>query len=459
MNNDKKTELEKTIVGILLAENKLIAQALTMLKPHYFSGQTQEGKSLRFVYELLVKELTNQDVTTQKAVDVFFLSTYHGFTDSDALSLINQGASTKNFESYCGALRRAYEKRKRQSLPMVLQSIENSDMSDSEKDLAYREAFQEAMDKTDENDNQIIHIAEAYKQTINEMQEQIERGEKLSGMSTGFDALDQRWGGAERKRVYSINGRSKMGKTSLTDNIVQNMAMMDRHCVKFELEMSRSESVKKRMASMGTVDYGLIRNASRLADNDHAWAGITHSLSLLKDKKLFIKDSTRESRDSIRAALQNHELKHGPIDVIAIDYPNLMENSSERADAEETARWLKLIANEFNCAVFALYQINKSVDNREDKRPTSSDLAFISESHFDVVAIVYRDARYHENSPFGSAAEIITGVARNAEAGTDFLEWQGQYQRFVNIDESETNRLKNLKNAPKEERKPFKNRF
>ena len=459
MNNDKKTELEKTIVGILLAENKLIAQALTMLKPHYFSGQTQEGKSLRFVYELLVKELTNQDVTTQKAVDVFFLSTYHGFTDSDALSLINQGASTKNFESYCGALRRAYEKRKRQSLPMVLQSIENSDMSDSEKDLAYREAFQEAMDKTDENDNQIIHIADAYKQVINEIQEQIDRGDTMSGMSTGFDVLDERHGGFERKRVYYVAGRSKMGKTSLTASIAENMALDGRHVVKFDLEMSLSESVKKSMSSLGQVDYGIVRNSSRLSGDDYAWAGITHSLSLLQDKKFFIKDSTRESRDSIRANLQNHALKHGPIDLVVIDYPSLMENSSTQEQIRETGRWLKLIANEFNCAVIPLYQINKSIDNREDKRPNSSDLAYISESDADAVIMVYRDAYYNENSPYGNAAEIITGVARNAEAGTDFLEWQGHYQKFSNLDESEINRLKNLKNAPKEEKKTFKNRF
>jgi replicative DNA helicase len=453
-----KAELERTILGIIITNNDLIAAAITMLRPEYFTCSTMEGKSLRYVYELLVAELTNSDISTQKAVDAFYLSTYHGFTDSDALSLLNSGASAKNFESYCGALKKAYEKQKRQSLASVLDSIEKSNISNQEKDNAYHEAFQEAMDRTDFNDNPILHIKDAFRDTIEEMQAQLEKGDTLSGISTGFDCLDSRHGGLEAGRVYYIAGRSKMGKTTLALNIGENVALNGGHVVNFSLEMPRSELVKKIASSIGQIDYHKMRMPKLLNDND--WACMSHAMNIINETKLHIKDSVKESRESIRAELQKHQLKHGHIDLVIIDYPDLMEGHSTKEEIAETGRWLKLIAGEFNCSVIPLYQINKSIDNRENKRPNSSDLAYISEAHADAVIMVYRDAWYNENSPFQNGAEIITGVARNAQAGTDFLEFKGQYQKFVNLDESEINRLRNLKNAPVEEKaKKFKNRF
>lgn len=190
------------------------------------------------------------------------------------------------------------------------------------------------------------------------------------------------------------------------------------------------------ISSIGRINQTKVRTG-KLDEED--WPKLSAAVSRLKDRALFVDDTPALTPTEIRSRARRIFREHGDISMIMIDYLQLMQvaGSSEGRTAEisEISRSLKGIAKEFNCPVVALSQLNRSLEQRPNKRPVNSDLreSGAIEQDADVIMFIYRDEVYNEESPDKGVAEIIIGKQRNGPIGTARLAFIGQYTRFDNL--------------------------
>tara|TARA_B100000809_G_scaffold84722_1_gene83226 strand:+ start:1741 stop:3036 length:1296 start_codon:yes stop_codon:yes gene_type:complete len=258
----------------------------------------------------------------------------------------------------------------------------------------------------------------------------------LTGISTGFRDIDEMTSGLQPADLIIVAGRPSMGKTSFMMNIAESAAISGESPVLvFSMEMPSDSLVLRMLSSLGRIDQTKIRTG-QLGDDD--WPRLTSAVTLLNDKPLFIDDTAALSPNEIRSRARRVAREHGKLGMILLDYIQLMEvsgTSENRAgEISEISRSLKSIAKEFDCPVIAGSQLNRSLEQRPDKRPIMSDLreSGAIEQDADVIMAIYRDEVYHEDAEKG-IAEIIILKQRNGPIGRKKLAFVGQYTKFEDL--------------------------
>ena len=259
----------------------------------------------------------------------------------------------------------------------------------------------------------------------------------LTGLSSGYKDLDMMTSGWQKSDLVIVAGRPSMGKTAFAMNLVENAVLKDdKPVLVFSLEMPAESLIFRMLSSIGRIDQTKLRTG-QLTDDD--WPGFNDAVGKLKDRPLFIDDSAGVSPMEMRARARRIVREHGSIGMIVVDYLQLMQikgTSENRVnEISEISRSLKLLAREFECPVIALSQLNRGLEQRPNKRPVMSDLreSGAIEQDADVIAFIYRDEVYNEDSPDKGIAEVIIGKQRNGPIGTVRLSFQGQFTRFENF--------------------------
>jgi replicative DNA helicase len=256
----------------------------------------------------------------------------------------------------------------------------------------------------------------------------------ITGVSSGFMDLDEKTSGLQPSDLIIIAGRPSMGKTSLAMNIAENAAVGHKVPVAvFSMEMPGSQLAMRMMSSLGRINAHRMRTGKL---NDEDWPRLTSAVSLLNEAPIFIDDTPGLTTLDLRSRARRIKREHG-LGMIVIDYLQLMTGGGEENRATEISnmtRALKGLAKELNVPVIALSQLNRSVEQRNDKRPVMSDLreSGAIEQDADVILFVYRDEVYREDSPDKGIAEIIIGKQRNGPIGTVRLTFLGEYTKFEN---------------------------
>ena len=258
----------------------------------------------------------------------------------------------------------------------------------------------------------------------------------LTGISSGFRDIDEMTSGLQPADLIIVAGRPSMGKTSFMMNIAESAAISGESPVLvFSMEMPSDSLVLRMLSSLGRIDQTKIRTG-QLGDDD--WPRLTSAVTLLNDKPLFIDDTAALSPNEIRSRARRVAREHGKLGVILLDYIQLMQvsgTSENRAgEISEISRSLKSIAKEFDCPVIAGSQLNRSLEQRPDKRPIMSDLreSGAIEQDADVIMAIYRDEVYHDDAEKG-IAEIIILKQRNGPIGRKKLAFVGQYTKFEDL--------------------------
>ena len=227
-----------------------------------------------------------------------------------------------------------------------------------------------------------------------------------------------------------------MGKTSFMMNLVENAVISESSSVLvFSMEMPSQSLVLRMLSSLGRIDQTKIRTGN-LADDD--WPRLTSAVSLLSDKSLFIDDTPALTPNEIRSRARRVARESGNLGLIVVDYLQLMQVSgtpeNRAGEISEISRSLKGIAKEFNCPVVAGSQLNRSLEQRPDKRPIMSDLreSGAIEQDADLVMGVYREHVYNSEAEEG-LAEIIVLKQRNGPIGTKKLAFIGKYTKFEDL--------------------------
>lgn len=276
---------------------------------------------------------------------------------------------------------------------------------------------------------------------------QIEKKGKLAnrditGLNTGYDDLNKKTSGLQPSELVILAARPSMGKTTLAMNLVENIAMLqEKPVLVFSLEMSSEQIAIRSLASLSRVDQARIRTGQL---NDKDWAQISSAVNvLLKKNNIYINDSSQLTVARIRSdALKISKKKNG-LALIMVDYLQLMSTpytlNNRNLEITEISRSLKSLAKEFKVPVLALSQLNRSLEQRADKRPVNADLrdSGAIEQDADLVMFIYRDEVYYENSDLKNIAEIIIGKQRNGPTGKLRLIFNSKWSRFDNYTELE----------------------
>jgi replicative DNA helicase len=255
----------------------------------------------------------------------------------------------------------------------------------------------------------------------------------ITGVSTGFADLDALTSGLQRSDLVIVAGRPSMGKTSFAMNLAEHALLGDRLPVAvFSMEMSAEQLVMRLLASLGRIDQHRVRTG-RLDDDD--WPRLTSAIGMLSDRPMFIDDTPGLNPTELRARARRLKREHG-LGLIVVDYLQLMSvpgpKETRATEISEITRGLKTLAKELDVPIVALSQLNRSLEQRPNKRPVMSDLreSGAIEQDADVILFIYRDEVYNEDSPDKGTAEIIVGKQRNGPIGTVRLTFLGKYTRF-----------------------------
>ena len=281
------------------------------------------------------------------------------------------------------------------------------------------------------------HVTELLREAIDRIDELFNSDSDITGLSTGFTALDKMTSGWQEADLIIIAGRPSMGKTSFAMNTVEySMLHQERPVLVFSLEMPASQLIIRMLSSMGKIDQSRVRSGNLNPDD---FTRLSGAAARLKDRPLFIDDTPGISPLELRNRVRQLAREQGSPALVMVDYLQLMSSSTPAEgrvqEISQISRELKIIAREFDCPVLALSQLSRNVEQRPNKRPVNSDLreSGAIEQDADVVIFIYRDEVYNEDSADKGVAEIIIGKQRNGPIGTTRLAFLGQYTRFENL--------------------------
>lgn len=303
-------------------------------------------------------------------------------------------------------------------------------------DLAERQVF-EIAEKGAKRGGGFVQVKEVLSKVVDRIDTLFENDSPITGLSTGFTDFDEQTSGLQPADLVIVAGRPSMGKTTFAMNLAENAAIKSKEPVAvFSMEMPADALAMRMLSSLGQIDQHRLRTG-RLNDDD--WPRLTSAIALLNEAPLFIDDTPALSPTELRARARRLKREHG-LSLIVIDYIQLMQgsagsNENRATEVSEISRSLKALAKELEVPVIALSQLNRSLEQRPNKRPIMSDLreSGAIEQDADLIVFIYRDEVYNEDSPEKGKAEIIIGKQRNGPIGTVALTFQGKYTRFENF--------------------------
>ena len=309
-------------------------------------------------------------------------------------------------------------------------------------DEAEREVFAiaEKRSSSTEGPQNVLSVLESTIARI-ETLGKLENHNGVTGVTTGFVDLDKKTAGLQPSDLIIVAARPSMGKTTFAMNLCENAAMAsDKPVLVFSLEMPAEQIMMRMIASLARVDQTKIRTGQNLEEAE--WSKIASVFGMFKQKNnLYIDDSSGLTPTELRSRARRVYRENGGLSMIMVDYLQLMRapafSDNRTLEIAEISRSLKALAKELEVPVIALSQLNRTLEQRADKRPVNSDLRESGsiEQDADLIMFIYRDEVYNENSEDKGVAEIIIGKQRNGPIGRVRLAFNGQFSRLDNLAE------------------------
>lgn len=285
----------------------------------------------------------------------------------------------------------------------------------------------------------LVKIDEVVSETFSEMEKRAQNPNSITGLSTGFSDLDRKLSGLQKSDLILIAARPSMGKTALMVNIATNAALKNNaHIAVFSLEMSRNQLLQRIISSCSHVDLQKVISGDL---NEDEWMKIINTMPLISGMNIQIDDTAALSPLEILAKCRRMKSEVGSLDLIIIDYLQLMQMNSKTESRQQEisaiSRNLKAVAKELDVPLIALSQLSRAPEMRSDHRPILSDLreSGAIEQDADIVMFLYRDEYYtKEESEKPNIGELIIAKHRNGPTGTVELVFKKEFTKFLNME-------------------------
>lgn len=274
---------------------------------------------------------------------------------------------------------------------------------------------------------------------LDRVQEMADNPNDVTGVPTGFYDLDRMTAGFQAGDLIVLAARPSMGKTALAINIAEHVALNEGLPVAvFSMEMGAAQLAVRIVGSIGRIDQGHLRTG-KLTDEE--WPRLTEAIEKLRTISLHIDESAGLTSSELRANARRLSRQCGKLGLIVVDYLQLMSGSSSDGENRATelgeiSRGLKMLARELQCPVIALSQLNRSVEQRPDKRPMMSDLreSGAIEQDADIIMFIYRDEYYTKDAcKEPGVAEVIIAKQRNGPTGVVKLAFLRHITKFESL--------------------------
>ena len=435
-------EAERAILGGIVLDNSLISQAVELLKPedYYVPSHRRIFTAMIGLFErgaeinpiLIGEELKKENALESVGGISFITNLTYGLPHS---TNIEHYAKVVRGKSMLRQLVKAANK-------ITQEALEQEDEPEIILDHAEHEIFQLADERIRQGFTHVKPVAEALLEKIQEMEG---RAALLTGLTSGFSELDKMTSGFQRSDLIILAARPSMGKTSFALMLAENAALQAGAVVGiFSLEMSKEALVMRMLCSQANIDAQRFRNGFLSRPE---WAQIAKSLGTLADTKIFLDDTPGISVLEMRAKARRLAAEQKRLDLIIVDYLQLMSGSSKRVESRQQevsqiSRELKALAKEMNVPLVALSQLSRAPEARSDHRPQLADLreSGALEQDADLVAFIFREEQYktpeeRESMPEDqrNIAEIIIAKQRNGPTGTIDLRFTPSSMRFDNL--------------------------
>jgi len=430
-------EAEQSILGGLMLDNQAWDKVSSKLCEADFY-RTEH----RTLFRAMI-ELTKRDQPFDVVTLLDNLKSHDKLDDAGGeaylFELANNTPSIANVVAYADIVR---EKSVQRQLITVAGEIADS---------AYNPAGREVPELLDLAETKVFAIAEQtggdgapetiksiLVRTVEKIDALYHNGDAITGLATGLNDLDEMTSGLQPSDLIIVAGRPSMGKTTLAMNMAEHAAIRGgKPVLVFSMEMPSDSLAMRMMSSLGRIDQHRIRTGKL---NDDDWPRVTSAVHMLSEAPLFIDDSAGLSPAEMRARARRLAKEHGQLGLIVVDYLQLMKvpgfkAENRTAEISEISRSLKSLAKELKVPVIALSQLNRSLEQRHDKRPVMSDLreSGAIEQDADLICFIYRDEVYNEDSPEKGVAEIIIAKQRNGPIGRVRVAFLGKYTRFEDL--------------------------
>lgn len=431
-------EAEQSVLGSLMLDNESWEKTADLLVENDF---------YRRDHQLIFRAIADLFEQSQP-VDVITLAEYHdkrGELDKVGelayLGMLARNTpSSANIIAYASIVRERSILRQLIAVGTAISNVAfNPEGKSSEEmlDLAEGQVF-EIAEKGAKRSGGFIQVKEVLSRVVDRIDTLFEQDSPITGLSSGFNDFDEQTSGMQPADLVIVAGRPSMGKTTFAMNLAEHAAIKSKVPVAvFSMEMPADALAMRMLSSLGQIDQHRLRTG-RLNDDD--WPRLTSAIALLNEAPLFIDDTPALTVTELRARARRLKREHG-LSMIVIDYIQLMQGSSRSSnenratEISEISRSLKALAKELEVPVVALSQLNRSLEQRPNKRPIMSDLreSGAIEQDADLIVFIYRDEVYNEDSAEKGKAEIIISKQRNGPIGTVALTFQGKYTRFENF--------------------------
>lgn len=429
-------EAEQSVLGGILSESEAINKVVDIVSSEDFYRDAH-----RRIYELMI-ELYEKN----EAIDIITLSSLakdRGILDQIGgvtylSSLVDMMPSAANIVQYAKMVR---EKAiLRELINVANEIIERSHEVDLDVedyvDDAEKMIFQVSEKKFKPS---FYPIKDVVKENIKTIWKLYEQKQAVTGIPTGFIELDRLTSGLQPCDLIVVAGRPSMGKTAFCMNIAQYVSMLKDSPIPvgiFSMEMSKEQLVTRMLSSEAEVDHTRLRTGTLSGSELQK---IFQAAGRLSEAKIFIDDSPSMSILELRARARRLSKEHN-VGLLIIDYLQLIKGrtNTERREQEisEISRFLKALAKELKIPVIAISQLNRMVEQREDKRPRLADLreSGAIEQDADLIIFIYREEVYHKDKESAKGvAEIIIGKQRNGPTDTVKLAFIDKYATFKNL--------------------------
>ena len=428
-------EAEQAVIGSMITDRDAVISAVETLKPDAF--YRDDNKAIFEAILNLYKKAEPIDIITLKD-ELESMNKFEQVGGYEYLaSLPEKVPTTANVQKYIKIVEEKSILRNLIKTANEIISLGYDPTEDVEDimDSAEKKIFDIMQSK---NQKGYTPIKDALVESFAKLEELYNRKQYITGVSTGFIALDHKTAGLHGSELILVAARPAMGKTAFALNIATNAAVRGKVPVAiFSLEMSKDQLVNRILCSEAMVDSNKVRTG-KVEEGD--WVKLAGAIGPLSESEIYIDDTPGISVMEIRTKCRKLKMEKN-IGLIVIDYLQLIQGNNKRVgsreqEISEISRSLKILAKELDVPVIALSQLSRAVEQRPDHRPMLSDLreSGAIEQDADIVMFIYRDDYYNKESEKKDIAEIIIAKQRGGTIGPVDLLWMGNYTKFVNLE-------------------------